>query len=248
MLSLWRNKGKNIKGQATTEFAIMGAFVIMLLTYLLQQGFVYEARQNLEMYTFRQALKKSRQEERGISLTVIRDMVSPSLFSGISRQRLMASAVVEYNPWKLYVADRAQDVPTKQYLQVGDAMIEKGSFIEIPPTNVRVKTKDNNDWAWTTSSIKDMDRKELREEYDYSTTVKETREKKEVEKILENKQTIVEGIGFEHDVNEIKQGYFDNDLKHDYEEVEVDANTIPKDIHIIIEETLKRGYIVEANH
>lgn len=249
MLLLWRNKGKNIKGQATTELAIMGAFIIMLLTYLLQQGFVYEARQNLEMYTFREALKKSRQEKRGISLTVIRDMVSPSLFSGISRQRLMASAVVEYNPWKLYVADKAQDLPTKQYFQIGDAMIKKGNFIEIPPTNIRVKTKDSNDWAWTTSSIKDMDRKELKEEYDYSTTVTEDskEKKKTVDKILKNKQTITEGIGFEHNVEEIKDGYFKNDVKGECKDVEVDANSIPKDIRIIIEETLQRGYSVEAN-
>src|SRR3989338_3677666 len=91
------------KGQATTELAILGAVVMMVLAYLLQQGYIYNSRQALEMYAFRKALELSRNQQRGINLTVIRDVVTPSFFTGLNRQRLMASSSVEYNPRMMYI-------------------------------------------------------------------------------------------------------------------------------------------------
>ena len=134
---------RNNKAQATAELAIMGSIVIMLLAYLLQQGYIYNARQSLEMYTFREALAKSKGDERGVTLTVVRDMISTSFFTGLNRQRLMATSSVDYNPWVMYDPNIYQDLPTKYLLQIGEAMVRNRLFFEVPPTRMRVVTNAN---------------------------------------------------------------------------------------------------------
>ncbi len=147
------------KGQATAELAIMGAIVLMLLSYLVSQGFLYNNRQALEMYTFRKALQLSKQQERGINLTVIRDVITPSFFTGLSRQRLMSTSIVEYNPWIIWEAKpgEPQHVASLQLLQVNDAMIQgnsgQGYFLQIPPTLVDIGQGSR----WGTSAIDEID-------------------------------------------------------------------------------------------
>jgi len=149
---------RNEKGQATAELAILGAIIIMLVAYLLQQGFLYNAKQSLEMYAFRQALRLSQQEQRGITLTVIRDVMSPSFFTGLTRQRIMATSSVEYNPWVVYTPDRPEDIASRRLFQIGDAMINSDTFYEIPPTKVKVDTNSQEgQWYWETSAIGDID-------------------------------------------------------------------------------------------
>lgn len=149
------------KGQATAELAIMGAIVLMLLSYLVSQGFLYNNRQAMEMYTFRKALQLSKQQERGINLTVIRDVITPSFFTGLSRQRLMSTSIVEYNPWIIWDAKQSdpQDVASLQLLQVNDAMIlgnnQQGYFLEIPPTLVDTGSGDGPRWG--TSAVEEID-------------------------------------------------------------------------------------------
>lgn len=153
MLRPW-TLNKN-KGQATTELAIMGAIVLMLLSYLVSQGFLYNNRQALEMYTFRQALKLSKDQERGINLTVIRDVITPSFFTGLSRQRLMASSIVDYNPWIIWQAydEDPEDTAYRQLVQVNDAMIKGGNFMEVPPT----KSNTGDGLRWGTSTVEEID-------------------------------------------------------------------------------------------
>jgi len=154
-LRLSRIKGSK-KGQATTELAIIGTLVIMALAYLIQYGYMYNNRQALEMYAFRKALELSKQYERGITLTVMRDVILPSFFTGVSRQRLMATASVEYNPYKLYspYQEDPEDVPTWQLIQLNDGMIRKNYFLQVPPTLITTRNDTGSDIAmWSSSSV-----------------------------------------------------------------------------------------------
>lgn len=153
----------NKKGQATTELAIMGAIVLVLLSYLVTQGAIYNQRLGLEMYTFRKALKLSQDQQRGVSLQVMRDTLVPSFFSGLNRQKIMASAVVDYNPWMLYNPDVPQDLPTRQFIQMNEEMLRNDYLLEIPPTKVKVATQELKDqdkepeWQWVNSAILGVD-------------------------------------------------------------------------------------------
>lgn len=261
------------KGQATTELAIMGTIVLMVLGFLLQQGFLYNNRQALEMYAFRQTLQLSQQNERGISLTVARDVFVPSFFTGLSRQRLMATSSVDYNPYILYIpnqdedgdfADQPQDIPSLQLIQIGDAMIYQNSFFQVPPTKVKVTTSDSDEWTWVNSGVAgfstegewapleaDLEKYFAKTfsytSYNYSTQGSETFTDKTITKNLQSSDTIPWEMGFE-DSERIIKGYMDNDWKGEISSVEVDASTIPVDIGLVLQETVRRDKSVTTPH
>lgn len=248
------------RGQATAELAIMGSIVIILLAYLLQQGFLYNTRQSLEMYTFREALQLSRGQlndgrNRGIFLTVIRDVIIPSFFSGINRQRLMASASVDYNPWILWnpEEDTPEHTPTQQLIQVGEAMIRNGLFFEVPPTKITMHTKkaDEPQTFWANSAISELDSQigvvEKTSNYAYRTAVRENQRNKTVTKSLQSTDTIPTVITFE-DKNGIIKNYIEDDLEGDIEKIEVAENTIPADIDLRLDELVRRTKTTSTPH
>jgi uncharacterized protein YeeX (DUF496 family) len=255
----------------------MGSVVIMLLAYLMQQGFLYNSRQALEMYTFRAALAESKKDSlpgtggtqpRGVMLTVIRDIIVPSFFSGLSRQRLMASASIDHNPYILYLPDKnsPEHISQRQLMQIGDPMIKKGYYFEVPPTMVKVVTEDNENededkqWSWTNSAVSEIDPQSERQinpggtprdrisEYNNTTAVAEVTDQgqqltpagKYVSKTLESNDTVPIEMTFESAADIIE-----NYQKEDWEDkivgdVEVDEGTIPKDARLEIKERLRR--------
>ncbi|MDI6758583.1 MAG: hypothetical protein QMD94_02775, partial [Candidatus Omnitrophota bacterium] len=257
------------KGQATTELAIMGAVVIMVLSYLLQQGFTYNCRQSLEMYTFRKALQLSRQQEKGISLQVIRDVIVPSFFTGLNRQRFQSVAVIDRNSRFLYIPseDEPEHVGTRQLIQLNEAMIRNNYFFEIPPTKIKIErsaeeTTENPvfevienllsggggdvepEWQWVESSVRNFASPTenititpRRSDYTYTTKVREDKAGKTVSKILTSKDTIPFTITFENE-QEIIDSYKKGDDK--IISVDVDEATIPKNVNLILEETVER--------
>lgn len=256
---LKNNLGQALKsnaGQATTELAIMGSIVIMLFAYLFSQGFIYNARQALEMYTFREALRQSRQQERGITLTVMRDVISPSFFTGLNRQRLQASASVDTNVWKVYIPDVAQDLPTKQLLQINEAMIRNNIFIEVPPTKVKVDTRgEAGEWQWINSAIREIDpqtplnnpanRPKSSSEYTYRTETQETETQSITDKRLQSQDTIITGITFET-ADKIRQNYLNDDWHpagsdEKITAVSVDAGTVPGNVELNLEERVLKS-------
>lgn len=258
---IYRRIKLNNKAQATTELAIFGAIVIMLLGYLVSQGFIYNSRQALEMYTFRKALELSRNQEKGVDLTVMRDVFTPSFFSALSRQRIQASASVEYNPWKVYIPDVATDISKRQLLQINQAMIDKDLYFEIPPTKMVLKGEDR----WSTSSIKELDAqvpvnqpssKPGREsEYIYTTLINEGEEGKSVTKTLATTDKIEIPITFNRspqEINKIIDDTIADDWEGEYEgnrdNVKVDEATIPKDITIKLEEKVSKEKTVTTPH
>ena len=250
---------KNREGQATTELAIMGTVIIMVLAYLLQQGYIYNARQALEMYTFRKALELSKAQERGITLTVIRDVITPSFFTGLNRQRLMATASVEYNPYKAYIPkeEDPQDVSTRQLIQIGEAMIRKGSFFEVPPTKIKVTTEDQEGDAepmWTTSSISEIDAQtnpvrvtQRVSDYDYSTALSENTLAKTITKKLESRDKIPTAVTFEK-AEKIIENYQKEDWAGKIVSVTVSPETIPKNVVLTLEEIVRREKRVQTYH
>lgn len=250
---------KKNKGQATTELAIMGTIVLMALAYLLQQGYFYNSRQALEMYAFREALQLSRAQERGISLTVSRDVITPSFFSGISRQRLMASASVEINPWKVYVPeeDTPQDVARYQLLQINEAMIRDGKFILIPPTKAKVKPEgEDSKWQWIDSSIREIDPQMPSQEqatpfknisnYTYLTSASEDSRAKTIAKNLSTQDAIDRGITFE-EREKIINDYNLNSTDSEMEDLE--ESTIPSGIKFTLsEQVLKEKTTTTPNN
>ncbi len=254
-------KSKN-KGQATTELAILGSVVLLLLSYLVSQAYMYNQRVGLEMYTFRKALQLSQSQQRGISLEVMRDVLAPSFFTGLNRQRLMASAVVDYNPWILYDPDCAQDIPTRQLIQINDGMIRNNYFLEVPPTQVRVITEENKDqdhdklWRWTNSSMLGIDDVEEPgaepnktaariSSYTNTTTSTETAAlagglaAKDNSRQLSNSEKISSNLQFEGEQN-IKDDYARNDWEKDIIDVAINKDTIPKSIQLTIDEIIGR--------
>lgn len=253
------------KGQATTELAILGAVVLMLLGYLLQQGFVYSNRQALEMYSYRKALQLSRSQQRGITLTVIRDLIAPSFFTGLNRQRIMATSSLEHNPWMLYNPEEGtpQDIPTRQLIQMGDAMIRKGYMLEVPPTKMKVLTKDNEgegaEWTWASSAISEIDPqtkdvKGTTRTSDYSSTaiVREDAQGKRFNKELRTYDVVPTAIEFDK-AEDIKKSYkmedWEENLIYDAEgNPRVEIEEIPQDIEIILDETIERTKDVTTKH
>jgi len=236
------------KGQATTELAIMGAVIVMVLGYLLQQGYIYNSRQALEMYTFRKALELSRNEKRGIILTVMRDVIVPSFFTGLNRQRLMATSSVEYNPDIMYIPyeEDPEDVPNRQLIQVGEAMIRKGSFFVVPPTKMLMKSTKDQEPAkpmWTTSSVSEFDTqtvpKNTSSNYNYTTTSSEVWFFKTINKTLENSEKIPMNITFNNNTT-LESDFKKEDWKNEITYVHAYPDTIPKNLNLTIEEKLRR--------
>jgi len=261
----WLGRKLNKKGQATTELAIMGTVVIMLLAYLLQQGYVYNCRQALEMYAFRKALETSRGQQRGINLTVIRDIISPSFFTGLNRQRLMATAAVDYNPsiqWIPYLED-PEDISSRQLLQVGEAMIRKGSFLEIPPTLAKIETKDNQAapdserWQWMNSAVSEIDPQsedvkvtQRTSKYNYDTTISESQLSKSVDKTLRSEDTIPTVINFEPQ-ERIVQSYVNDDWEGDIlmnadGTPKITIQNIPADANLVLDEVIRRDKVAST--
>jgi len=220
----------------------------MMLGYLLQQGYIYNSRQSLEMYAFRRALQLSKKEERGVNLTVNRDVLVPTFFSGVNRQRLTATASVEQNPWKVYVADEdsPEDVGTYQLLQFNEAMIRKDKYVLVPPTLVKIHSTDGEDdkWQYVPSLIREVDPQSssYKPEYDKKSTyvnttlVSENRTQKSVTKRLQNREISQRGVTFETE-NRIRDTYVSDP---DVSSVEVNAGTIPGNIIFEVDETIEK--------
>jgi len=237
------------RAQATTELAIAGVLIIMLLTYLLQRGYIYNCMQSLEMYTFRKALQLSQEQERGISLTVVRDVVVPSFFTGLSRQRLISTASVEYNPYKIYepVEEDPEDIPTRVLLQIGEAMIRNNCYIEVPPTKIKIDTEDKEgEWMWQVifpridSPLPHEERYPnftRKETYTYITKIKEAGAKKiAVKKLIvsEEKPLFLDFKKPEEIEKEIKKGDWEDNIK------EIEVKKIPKDISLILNQKVTK--------
>jgi len=246
-LRLLRIKGSK-KGQATTELAIIGTLVIMALAYLIQYGYVYNNRQALEMYAFRKALELSKQYERGITLTVMRDVILPSFFTGVSRQRLMATASVEYNPYKLYTPyqEDPEDVGTWQLVQLNDGMIRKNYFLQIPPTLITTRNETGDNIAmWYNSAIAEFDSQAQLEKkssaYEYTTSVSEAGQVYTIVKQLKSTDTIPTKVVFDNATN-IADAMLRDDWDNNYHGyVSVHASTIPKDVNMILDEEVTKG-------
>ena len=231
------------KGQATTELAIFGSLIIMILAYLVQTGFVANAKQALEMYTFREALKLSFAHKRGITLTVIRNVVTPSFFSTLSRQPFMATTSVDTNCEKLYLPENAQDVSTYQLMQIGETMIRNEFFFAIPRMKVWKRGYENEDgdadWSWDNAIPDEIDYQENTKtsKYNYSTAVRETSRYREVSKAQENEEIFPVTITFK-DRDSILDAR--NIIGEDGEITDVDATTIPHDVTLTLNETIRR--------
>ena len=246
------------RGQATAEMAIMGTVVMMLLAYLLQQGYFHNARQALEMYTFREALRISKQGVRGnlpvgITLTVVRDAVTPSFFSGIAQQRMMSSASVDFNPWIVYTANETQDMGTRQLFQIGERMIRRGLFFEVPPTQVKVETNENDDpeWMWVNSAIRDITApgdKTL--SYSYLTNTQETATDKTITKDHMARSSNPLGIRFENQTR-VVNSYIDDDWTTSGDDdhiVSMAASQVPGDLELKLIETLIKAKTTTTPH
>lgn len=245
------------KGQATTELAILGAVVMMVLAYLLQQGYIYNSRQALEMYTFRKALELSRKEQKGISLTVIRDIITPSFFTGLNRQRLMASSSIEHNPHIMYIPyeEDPEHTPSRQLVQMDEAMIKNKIFFEVPPTKIKIEIRDSGEppeWQWMGSAISGIDPQtksvkltERTSEYKNVTATSEDYYQKNIAKTLETKDVIPTQIEFD-DEERIIENYTKDDWENEIIKVEVAKATIPKDLELTLEEKVRREKHVQT--
>lgn len=262
LLPILTNLRTNRSGQATTELAIAGTIVIMALAYLVQYGYIYNARQSLEMYTFRKALELSRNgvpgisesDKRGISLTVIRDVITPSFFSGISRQRLVASSSVEYNPYILWTPKEAKYVGTLSLLQVNDAMIRRGIYFQIPPMKTKVIGGDNentpqNPFTWAPSSVAEFDSQAEPQKktsvYSYVTTVTDDNLERSIVKQLTSNDTIPMKIVMESEAN-IEA----NANKDDWDDTfgSMEAYEIPNNVNLTIQEEVRKNKDVRTLH
>jgi hypothetical protein len=236
------------KGQATTELAIMGSIIVMLMAYLLQQGFVYNARQGLEMYTFREALRKSKQEKRGVTLTVVRDVIAPSFFTGITRQRLMATSSAEMAPYDYYDAANANDVSSKQFIQIGEPMIRRGNFIQAPAIKVKITTAEKTEDQYVSAPISELDSQSMSSRsstYSYVTNATESvmlGKRKRINKDLVSNDDMNIGVKFEK-AEDIESSYVDNEWRTSGDERIVSADVVgtpPGNTTFRYQETVRR--------
>ncbi len=253
---LLRNQQSPRKGQATTELAIAGALVIMMLGYLMQQGFIYNSRQALEMYTFRRAVELSKAKERGVALTVSRDVVVPTFFTGIARQRLVSSTSVEINPWMLYIADNPADVGTYQLIQMNEKMIRQGQYILVPPSQVKISQVDQEEapeWEWTTSMVREFDPQDpahrsvsvapdKQSNYTNTATISEDSSNKTVHKSLVSRDIESRAVNFENAAKVIESTSKDPDITG------VEVGVIPPNITFTVDETIERTKNVSTPH
>ncbi|MFA5118833.1 MAG: hypothetical protein WC695_08300 [Candidatus Omnitrophota bacterium] len=240
---------KPIKGQATTELAVAGVIIIMMLGYLMQQGFVYNSRQALEMYTFRRALQLTKGTERGVNLTVTRDLIVPSFFSSIGRQRIQAASSVEVNPWVIWMPteEDPQDIGTYQVLQLDEKMIRDNQYVLIPPTLAKIKQKDDEEdpeWMWVPSPVREIDPQTAlaapakTAAYSYTTNISENRTagEKETNKTLTSQDIMKRGITFQT-AAKMRTDYLKDP---DIDSVQIRGSTIPPPAIVTIDETVTK--------
>ncbi len=243
------------KGQATTELAVAGVIIIMMLGYLMQQGFVYNSRQALEMYTFRRALQLTKSTERGVNLTVTRDLIVPSFFSSIGRQRIQAASSVEVNPWVIWIPKdgEAEDIGTYQVLQLDEKMIRNNQYVLIPPTLAKIKQADDEEdpeWMYVPSPVREIDPQTAlttpakTSTYSYTTNIRENRTagEKETNKVLTSRDVMNRGITFQT-ADKMRTDYLKDP---DIASAEIDGSTIPKAAIITIDETVTKAKQVKT--
>lgn len=234
-------------GQAIAELAIAGAILIMLLGYLLQQGYIYNVKQALEMYTFRKAMELSHEQERGIVLTVIRDVIVPSFFTGLNRQRTTATASVEYNPYLIYEPKRGtpRDIGTRQLIQINELMIQEGRFIEVPPTLITIEKDGEEVTRWEQSKISELDSQENKRStttYEYLTDVSENEVEKTLSKYLRATEDVHTIVKFTP-ADEVRRT-----LEEDDPGATVTVGEVPQDLEIVFSETTTKEKAVTAPH
>lgn len=238
-----KQPNKNKGAQAIAELAIAGAILIMLLGYLLQQGYIYNMKQAVEMYTFRKALQLSRDQQREIILTVIRDVIVPSFFTGLNRQRTMSTASVEYNPYLIYEPkeDTPRDIGTRRLIQINELMIQEDRFLEVPPTLVTTEKGGEKTTRWETSQIAELDSQENKRStttYKYVTDVSEDEEAKTLAKSLTATEDVSTIIKFEP-AAEVKKT-----LEEDDPGTTVTVGEVPKDVEIVFREKTTKDKLV----
>lgn len=134
------------KAQSTVELGVFSIILFMVLSFLFQQGYLMEQKQKLQMYTHRQAMKFSQQQNRRINLTVMRSVSAPNFFGGLERIPIVATASAEWNPRYEWISQSTEDqpdgapddTPEVSYLQIGDEMMQSGDYVTVPLMKMRI--------------------------------------------------------------------------------------------------------------
>lgn len=233
-------KTTSSKAQVLAELAVMGAVIFMLLGYLFQQAFIAQQRQATEMYAFRKALQLSNDNEKSVNLRVIRDVVVPSFFSRINRQRINAVSAVDTNHRYVWKGNSEDSAASASFLQIGDAMIINNELFNISP--MQIKPRGNSDSIWTASSfsldemIEGTSAAQLKKssttQYEYVTNIAENGQDRRMSKTLEY-QVVNAPL-------EINYPSAEEIIKESEGDIEA-VNVLPADIYLDFKETIKKS-------
>jgi hypothetical protein len=183
----------------------------------------------------------------------------------------MSTSIVEYNPWIIWRAKQSepQDLATLQLLQVNDAMIQKGYFVEVPPTLTDVRRSDGGDDQeplWTSSAISEIDPQDkpvkvadrssvyssnikVAQTPNYITILQTSQQgTKKMERKSESKDKLPLAITFET-AEKIQQNYKNDNWENNITNISnIPISNIPPEVVLNFEETLKRERTVETQN
>lgn len=143
------------RSQALSELAILGALILLGFGAVLSYTQTMNTQQSLQMRAFRRALHKSRQMNKVVSYTIVKDAPTINvgdLFGRPDTSRAGGSATVSAirrDPLFADPDDR-DERSRREYYEINDQVYE------IAPIKVRIEYEDDDYETWVPAPIRDV--------------------------------------------------------------------------------------------
>ena len=146
--------GHKNKGQATTELAILGSIILLILGAMIRYSQTMSASQRMQMYAFgeaaRMAMSRANNDKMGrVSFTAVQDIYPVDItgFRPISTN-VSGSATVLYDPEMTFYDGTDREDYGKNYIQVGRDMMARNEIIEFPQMHTRRRYDERGSASW----------------------------------------------------------------------------------------------------
>mgnify|MGYP001587238368 FL=1 len=157
MKQLLLRQSNSQKSQAVSELAILGTLIIAAFAAALSFVQSMNSQQALQMGAFRRAIQLSRQYDKEVSYTIVKDsptidVTDPFGRPDMSRQTVSCTVLAVKDDPLSYSADDINDRGSMEVYNVN------GREIEVPPMKIEMKYtgKDDPIEAWVTAPIVDV--------------------------------------------------------------------------------------------
>jgi len=142
------------RGQATTELAILGSIILLILGAMIRYSQTMSASQRMQMYAFEQAARmamaRADNDKMGrVNFTATQD-IYPADITGFRPvgTNVTGTATVLYDPEMTFYDGTDREDYGKSYMQTGRDMMAKNEIIEFPQIQTRRRYDNRGSAAW----------------------------------------------------------------------------------------------------